>query len=201
MSQAYSCLLPPSFFSKVFISKQNFHRVLRKGPLNHRTPDFSKVEPRVRFPKGDYTPPKSQRPSKRESLSPEPPLVFKSPADIVKEVLLNVSDGAPATSDSYGPPASAPNFTVPQEFRSRQNATMLLEQLQVKVEASALTPGSFSVSCQRVAIFWADLPAWTHCLILFPSSIPSSFRPLFPPFLLFSFLRLLAAGKLQNTAD
>lgn len=141
MSHAYGCSLASP---KCFLSNHNFHRVSRKGPLNHRTPDFSKVEPRVRFPKGDYTPPKSKCRSKRESLSPEPPLVFKSPADIVKEVLLNVSDGAGAPSDSYGPPASAPNFTVPQEFRSRQNATMLLEQLQVKVEASALTPAAVS---------------------------------------------------------
>lgn len=111
-----------------------FHCVSRKGPLSYRTPDFSKVEPRVHFPKGGYKPPKSRRCSERESLSPKPPLVFKSPADIVKEVLLNVPHGSPATSESSRPPSSAPNFTVPQEFRSRQHATVLLEQLQVKVE-------------------------------------------------------------------
>ncbi|XP_044030881.1 microtubule organization protein AKNA isoform X2 [Siniperca chuatsi] len=102
----------------------------RKGPLSYRTPDFSMVEPRVRFPKGGYKPPKSRRSSKRESLSPEPPLVFKSPADIVKEILLNTTDGSPASSDSYRPPTSALNSTVPQEFRCRQQATTLLEQLQ-----------------------------------------------------------------------
>lgn len=121
-----------------FIKKNTnheFYRVSRKGPQSYRTPDFSKVEPRVHFPKGGYKPPKSRRSSKRESLSPEPPLVFKSPADIVKEVLLNVPDGSFATSDSYRPPASAPNFTVPHEFRSRRHATVLLEQLQVKAEA------------------------------------------------------------------
>ncbi|XP_071321830.1 microtubule organization protein AKNA isoform X2 [Trachinotus anak] len=102
----------------------------RNGPLSYRTPDFSQVEPRVRFPKGGYKPPKSRRSSKRESLSPEPPIVFKSPADIVKEVLLNTADGSPAPSNSNRPPISAPNSTVPQEFRCRQQATTLLEQLQ-----------------------------------------------------------------------
>lgn len=103
-------------------------------PLTYRTPDFSNVEPRVHFPKGGYKPPKSRRSSKRESLSPEPPLVFKSPADIVKEVLLNIPDGSPDPSGSYRAPASAPDFTVPQEFRCRQHATTLLEQLQVQAE-------------------------------------------------------------------
>ncbi|XP_068572795.1 microtubule organization protein AKNA-like, partial [Cebidichthys violaceus] len=102
----------------------------RKGPLSYRTPDFSKVEPRVRFPKDGYNPPKSRRSPKRKSSSPEPPLVFKSPADIVKEVLLNTTAGSSASSDSYDPPTSAPNSTVPQEFRSRQQATTLLDQLE-----------------------------------------------------------------------
>ncbi|XP_056260404.1 microtubule organization protein AKNA isoform X1 [Seriola aureovittata] len=101
----------------------------RNGPLSYRTPDFSQVEPRVHFPKGGYKPPKSRRSPKRESLSPEPPIVFKSPADIVKEVLLNTTDGCPP-SDSNRPPVSAPNSTVPQEFRCRHQATTLLEQLQ-----------------------------------------------------------------------
>ncbi|XP_051267620.1 microtubule organization protein AKNA isoform X1 [Dicentrarchus labrax] len=102
----------------------------RKGPLSYRTPDFSKVGPRVHFPKGGYKPPKSRCSSKRESLSPEPPLMFKSPADIVKEVLLNTTDGSPAPLDSYRPPANAPDSIVPEEFRCRRNATTLLEQLQ-----------------------------------------------------------------------
>ncbi|XP_070706663.1 microtubule organization protein AKNA [Pempheris klunzingeri] len=101
----------------------------RKGPLSYHTPDFSKVEARVHFPKG-YKPPESRRSTKREALSPESPLVFKSPADIVKEILLNTTDGSPAPSDSHRTPTSAPNSIVPQEFRCRQQATSLLEQLQ-----------------------------------------------------------------------
>ncbi|XP_040914881.1 microtubule organization protein AKNA isoform X2 [Toxotes jaculatrix] len=111
-------------------TKANEVNESRNGILSYPTPDFSKVEPRVRFPKGGYKPPKSRRSSKRESLSPEPPIVFKSPADIVKEVLLNTTDGSAAPSDSNEAPISAPNSTVPQEFRCRQQATTLLEQLE-----------------------------------------------------------------------
>ena len=119
-----------------FINNTNYelYCVSSKGSLSFRTPDFSKVEPKVRFPKAGYKPPKSRRSFKRDSLSPEPPLVFKSPADIVKEVLLNIPDGSPAPQDSYTLPDSAPDFTVPQEFRSPRHATTLLEQLQVREE-------------------------------------------------------------------
>ncbi|XP_026152809.1 microtubule organization protein AKNA isoform X2 [Mastacembelus armatus] len=55
----------------------------RNGCLSYQTPDFSKVEPRVRFPKACST-----------------------------------------------PPTSAPKSTVPQEFRCRQQAATLLNQLQ-----------------------------------------------------------------------
>nr|XP_020470799.1 AT-hook-containing transcription factor [Monopterus albus] len=98
-----------------------------KAPLSYRTPDFSKVEPRVRFPKGGYKPPKSKYSS---IISCEPPLVYKSPADIVKEVLLDTTDGSPAPPACNSPPDSAPNSTVPQEFRCRQQAATLLDQLQ-----------------------------------------------------------------------
>lgn len=127
----YDCVL----FCFIKSTNHEFYCISRKGPLSYRTPDFSKVEPKVHFPKGGYKPPKSRRSSKRESLSPEPPLVFKSPADIVKEVLLNTTHGSPTPSDSYRPPTNAPNSTVPEEFRCRRQATTLLEQLQVLVAA------------------------------------------------------------------
>lgn len=123
----------------LFIKSTNleFDCISRKGPLSYRTPDFSMVEPKVHFPKGGYKPPKSKCSSKRDSLSPEPPLVFKSPADIVKEVLLNTTDGSPASSDYDRLPTRALNSTVPQEFRCRQQATTLLDQLQVLVETKS----------------------------------------------------------------
>ncbi|XP_041825064.1 microtubule organization protein AKNA isoform X2 [Melanotaenia boesemani] len=101
----------------------------RKGSLSYHTPDFSKVEPKVNFPKYGYMPPKSRLTSTRKSLSPEPPLVFKSPAEIVKEVLLN-TDESSLPSDSNTPHADAVNCIVPQEFRCQEQATALLEQLQ-----------------------------------------------------------------------
>ncbi|XP_030598647.1 microtubule organization protein AKNA isoform X2 [Archocentrus centrarchus] len=102
----------------------------RKGSLSCHTPDFSKVEPRVRFPRGGYKPPKSTLLLTGKSLSPEPPVVFKSPADIVKDILLNTPDGSPTPSECNRQPTSATNAIVPQEFRCRQQATTLLNQLQ-----------------------------------------------------------------------
>ncbi|KAJ8379689.1 hypothetical protein SKAU_G00004670 [Synaphobranchus kaupii] len=103
-----------------------------KGQLNHPLPDFSKVEPRVRFPKGGYKPPKSKGCPRKKSLASEKPLVFKSPADIVREVLMSSTD-APLLSPRPLTPAGPPrplNATVPQEFRSPQQASSLVHQLQ-----------------------------------------------------------------------
>ncbi|KAK5599265.1 hypothetical protein CRENBAI_023783 [Crenichthys baileyi] len=96
----------------------------RRATLSHQTPDFSKVEPRVHFPKRGYKPPKSKKSLARNSLSPEPPMVFKSPADIIKEVLFN------NTSSGSNTPTNVPNSIVPAEFRCPQQATTLVEQLQ-----------------------------------------------------------------------
>ncbi|XP_062269240.1 microtubule organization protein AKNA-like [Platichthys flesus] len=99
------------------------------GPLNgsvkfvtltYPTPDFSKVKPRVLLPKGDYKPPVSRRSSRRES--PSFNTMYMSPADHVREVLLSTSDGSSHPS--------APNSTAPQDFRCRQEAITLVEQLQ-----------------------------------------------------------------------
>ncbi|XP_053267112.1 microtubule organization protein AKNA isoform X2 [Pleuronectes platessa] len=92
----------------------------RNLPLTYPTPDFSKVKPRVRLPIGDYHPPASRPSSMRESLSSH--IMYMSTADIVREVLLNTTDG------SVDP--SAPSSTVPQDFRCRQEAITLVEQLQ-----------------------------------------------------------------------
>lgn len=54
-----------------------------------------------------------------------------SPADIVKEVLLDATDEPPTPSACDRPPASALTATVPKDFRCRQQATTLLQQLQV----------------------------------------------------------------------
>ncbi|XP_045064004.1 microtubule organization protein AKNA isoform X2 [Coregonus clupeaformis] len=101
----------------------------RRGPLTYPTPDFSKVEPRVRFPKSGYTPPKSKGSPRKRSLSVEPPLVFKSPADIVREVLLSSTDGPQSPSPPNGPHRPL-NSTVPEDFRCPQQASTLVQQLQ-----------------------------------------------------------------------
>ncbi|KAM8829110.1 uncharacterized protein akna isoform 2-T5 [Spinachia spinachia] len=102
----------------------------RKGPLSYRTPDFTKVEPRVRFPKEGYNPPRSRPSCERKSLLPEPVFVVKSPTGIVKEVVRNTAAGSPSSPHRPNPPTSAPNPAVPQEFRGRQQAATLLDQLE-----------------------------------------------------------------------
>lgn len=101
----------------------------RKGSLYYPTPDLSKVEPRVCFPKSVYKPPRSRKALRKTSASPEPPLMFKSPAEIVKEVLLNSPAGPCTPPDGNGSPAVS--TTVPPDFRCRLQASALLEQLQV----------------------------------------------------------------------
>ncbi|XP_069370097.1 microtubule organization protein AKNA [Paralichthys olivaceus] len=98
----------------------------RNMPLTYRTPDFSKVGPKVRLPQGGYKPPMSRR----ASLSSESAIIYMSPTDIVREVLLNSTNRSPDPSDRKSPRISALNSNVPQEFRSRQHAITLLEQLQ-----------------------------------------------------------------------
>ncbi|KAK9955179.1 hypothetical protein ABG768_015067 [Culter alburnus] len=103
---------------------------IRKGQLSHPLPDFSKVEPRVHFPKNSgYRPPKSRRPPHDSTSHPDLPVVFKSPAEIVREVLLSSSDGSagsPSTSGTH----KRLHSKVPEEFRSPQQASSLVQQLQ-----------------------------------------------------------------------
>ncbi|KAJ8261077.1 hypothetical protein COCON_G00168000 [Conger conger] len=111
-----------------------------KGQLNFPLPDFSQVGPRVRIPRGEgYRPPKSKGPSLQgASCLSEPLLVYKSPAEIVREVLMSSGDSAAPRSPPSATPApslsSRPHRrvqpTVPQEFRSPEQATSLVHQLQ-----------------------------------------------------------------------
>lgn len=94
-----------------------------RGRLNYPLPDFSKVGPRVRFPKDEnYQPPKS-RGHKRQQGSTRP-LIFKSPAEIVRDVLLSNGE---AKESSLGHPITR----VPREFQTPEQATELVHQLQV----------------------------------------------------------------------
>ncbi|XP_058379841.1 microtubule organization protein AKNA [Diceros bicornis minor] len=97
-----------------------------RGRLNYPLPDFSKVGPRVRFPKDEsYHPPKSRSHS-MEPQGPARPLVFKSPAEIVREVLLSSGE---ACLGKDAPPTH-PITRVPQEFQTPEQATKLVHQLQ-----------------------------------------------------------------------
>ncbi|XP_036995369.2 microtubule organization protein AKNA isoform X2 [Artibeus jamaicensis] len=97
-----------------------------QGRLNYPLPDFSKVGPRVRFPKDEsYHPPKARSCSK-QARDPGRPLIFKSPAEIVQEVLLS-SEEACSGKD---PPPPHPFTGVPQEFQTPEQATKLVHQLQ-----------------------------------------------------------------------
>ncbi|KAK7143298.1 hypothetical protein R3I93_014454 [Phoxinus phoxinus] len=104
---------------------------IRKGQLSHPLPDFSKVKPRVHFPKNSgYKPPKSSRPPHDIITShPDLPVVFKSPAEIVREVLLSSSDGSPGSPSTSGT-LKRLHSTVPEEFRCPQQASTLVQQLQ-----------------------------------------------------------------------
>ncbi|XP_053940408.1 microtubule organization protein AKNA isoform X2 [Cuculus canorus] len=91
-----------------------------RGRLNHPLPDLSKVEARVKFNQ-------SYRPPRGRELPACPratggPIGFKSPAEIVREVLLSSGEGVPPQ-----PPTST---ALPQEFRSPKQATALVQQLQ-----------------------------------------------------------------------
>ncbi|CAM2103685.1 unnamed protein product [Caretta caretta] len=96
-----------------------------RGQLNYPLPDLSKVEPRVKFPKDDqsYRPPRGRTLPMRARGSASP-VVFKSPAEIVREVLLSSTEGSP---QKYPSPSTT---MVPEEFRSPQQATELVKQLQ-----------------------------------------------------------------------
>ncbi|ELW70615.1 AT-hook-containing transcription factor [Tupaia chinensis] len=97
-----------------------------RGRLNYPLPDFSKVGPRVRFPRDEtYRPPKS-RSHGRQPQGPARPLIFKSPAEIVREVLLSSGEAALAKD----PPPAHPITRVPQEFQTPEQATELVHQLQ-----------------------------------------------------------------------
>ncbi|TRZ18918.1 hypothetical protein HGM15179_008175 [Zosterops borbonicus] len=88
-----------------------------RGRLNHPLPDLSKVEARVKFDQS-YRPPRGRVLPAR----PRGPIGFKSPAEIVREVLLSSGEGL-----SPQPPSTA---GLPQEFRSPRQATALVQQLQ-----------------------------------------------------------------------
>ncbi|XP_042334247.1 microtubule organization protein AKNA isoform X2 [Sceloporus undulatus] len=96
-----------------------------RGKLNYPLPDLSKVEPRVRFPKDSesYHPPRGKTIPAR-SKDPGKPVIFKSPAEIVREVLMSSGEGSP---QKYAAPTVS---VIPEELKSPRQATELVHQLQ-----------------------------------------------------------------------
>lgn len=81
----------------------------------------------MRFPKDEsYRPPKS-RSHNKQPQGPSGPLIFKSPAEIVREVLLSSGEASLAKDL----PPARPVTRVPQEFQTPEQATELVHQLQV----------------------------------------------------------------------
>ncbi|XP_028296822.1 uncharacterized protein LOC114458605 isoform X2 [Gouania willdenowi] len=124
----------------------------RKAPLSFPTPDYSKVEPRVKFPKGQYKPPKSRRPLREDSVSPQAPLPFTSPADLVREVLDHTADGSSSS-----------------DFSSPQQAITLVDQLQenymellIEHAEAENTIDQLRLTA-KVKLCWDDLTA-AHCV-------------------------------------
>lgn len=109
-----------------------------RGRLNYPLPDFSKVGPRVKFPKDEnYRPPKSR--NKNRQQGPTRPLIFKSPAEIVRDVLMSSGERS-LTND---PSLAHPITRVPQEFQTPEQATELVHQLQVSMTLVAVChPGT-----------------------------------------------------------
>lgn len=120
-----------------------------RGRLNHPLPDLSKVEARVKFNQS-YRPPRG-RALPAHPKAPGGPIGFKSPAEIVREVLLSSGEGVPPQ-----PPTTA---GLPQEFRSPRQATELVQQLQVTPSSpssarEALLGGSPGWGDQGVQVKW-----------------------------------------------
>lgn len=122
-----------------------------RGRLNYPLPDFSKVGPRVKFPKDEsYRPPKARSHS-RLPEGPAKPLIFKSPAEIVREVLLSSGDVSPGKN----PPPTHPITRVPQEFQTPEQATKLVHQLQVSLtHFHPKAPAGVGWRLDRMGGFW-----------------------------------------------
>ncbi|XP_031233490.1 microtubule organization protein AKNA isoform X2 [Mastomys coucha] len=106
-------------------SSSHVQKYGRGRRLNYPLPDFSKVGPRVRFPKDEnYRPPKSRGHNRQQGSTR--PLIFKSPAEIVRDVLLSSGEPSLAQESSLAHPITR----VPQEFQTPEQATELVHQLQ-----------------------------------------------------------------------
>ncbi|XP_072096100.1 uncharacterized protein akna isoform X2 [Mobula birostris] len=94
-----------------------------RGQLNYPVPDFSKVEPRVKFPKDEQVYQKPKRKVTALVKSRTEPHLLHSPAEIVRQVLQNSSECPVITP-------TPSEVKVLEEFRCPQQATEMVYQLQ-----------------------------------------------------------------------
>lgn len=99
-----------------------------KSHLNGCTPDFSKVKPRVNFPKVSYKPPKSRSRSKGASPSFRPPIGAESVKEDSRDI--PIPGVPPATPDCAGGRG---------ELGSPREATRLLTELEVRFQSESTT--------------------------------------------------------------
>eukprot|EP00062_Callorhinchus_milii_P023234 gi/632981862/ref/XP_007907822.1/ PREDICTED: AT-hook-containing transcription factor-like [Callorhinchus milii] len=100
--------------------------VYGRGKINHPLPDFSKVEPRVKFPKDSqgYQKPKSKAFLVRSKvIGSKTEVYLQSPADIVRQVLQSSNECEPVTPTPVG-------AKVLEEFKSPHQASEMVYQLQ-----------------------------------------------------------------------
>ncbi|GCC31571.1 hypothetical protein chiPu_0010031 [Chiloscyllium punctatum] len=95
-----------------------------RGQLNYPLPDFSKVEPRVKFPKDMqvYQKTRSKNVNMQGKRS-DPQFLLHSPAEIVRQVLQSSNECSLITPTPSG-------VKVLGEFKSSQQATEMVYQLQ-----------------------------------------------------------------------
>ncbi|XP_062929322.1 microtubule organization protein AKNA-like isoform X2 [Mobula hypostoma] len=94
-----------------------------RGQLNYPVPDFSKVEPRVKFPKDEQVYQKPKRKVTALVKSRTEPHLLHSPAEIVRQVLQNSSECPVITP-------TPSEVKVLEEFKCPQQATEMVYQLQ-----------------------------------------------------------------------
>ncbi|XP_078406402.1 microtubule organization protein AKNA [Cetorhinus maximus] len=95
-----------------------------RGQLNYPLPDFSKVEPRVKFPKDEQAYQKPRRKSTTlKGNRNDSQFLLHSPAEIVRQVLQSSNECSLITP-------TPPGVKVVGEFESPQQATEIVYQLQ-----------------------------------------------------------------------
>ncbi|XP_038637408.1 microtubule organization protein AKNA isoform X2 [Scyliorhinus canicula] len=138
-----------------------------RGRLNYPLPDFSKVESRVKFPKDEEA---YQRPRTKPALSRgnrnDSRFLLHSPAEIVRQVLQSSNECSLIT-------ATPPGINVVGEFKSPQQATEMVYQLQEDYRRLLTKYAEAENTIDRLRIgakvdLYADPPKPSHSVQMAP---------------------------------